>query len=530
MRAEGSIAGSTMTDRSSPFVRFVDRPSGAALVRVGLAAIAAVLHALCFPPFDLGWLGWAALVPLAFAVRGLRARHAAGAGWLYGLLSAHLVFFWIFRFEAFTVVHGLLLGGYLALYPALVAVALSRWAFTTRGLLLVPAATAAIEWARAHAGFLAVPWASFAQTQHADVPLLQLAAYGGEPLVGIVVVLANVAIAQVLVSRTRTTKIASGCALAAAVLAHVAGLARLEQAVEGREVTVAAVQPSILPNERDSEHADEHFGRLAKLTREARASGAELVVWPETAVGSIQNDLETKLAIRDVVQDIGAPIVFGSSEIEKLGKPAARASGGTERARSFNAAFVMEPGKPVPEPYLKVRLLPFAEYRPLDLPEWLAPRMFETERGARHLPLRTDAILVEPIICWENLFADEVRATASDEPSVIAHLVNDAWFGKTAQPELHNLVSAFRAAESGRPLVIASNTGPSWIIDARGRVVARTPSAFEPAFVTATVRAPAGQTPYRRWGDWTWIVPLLASLATMRVFERRRGSPIRSAA
>ena len=79
-------------------------------------------------------------------------------------------------------------------------------------------------------------------------------------------------------------------------------------------------------------------------------------------------------------------------------------------------------------------------------------------------------VLVEPLICWESLFAGEVHATASDEPSVIALLVNDAWFGPTSQPELHNLVSAFRAAEAGRPLVIASNTGPSWIIDAHDAV------------------------------------------------------------
>ena len=527
MRAEGSIAGSrATTGRLALLARVVERPSAAVGIRGGLAALAAVLHAQCFPPFDLGFIGWFALVPLALAVRGLRAPHAAVAGWLYGLAGAHLVFAWIFRFEAFTVAHGLLLGGYLALYPALVAVALSRWAFTTRGLLLVPAATAAIEWARAHAGVQAVPGGAFAQTQHADVPLLQLAAYGGEPLVGIVVVLVNVAIAQALVSRTRRTLTASGGALGLAVLAHLVGLARLAQTPSGgREITVAAVQPSILPNERDAGRAEEHFARLATLTREARASGAELVVWPETAVGNIDRDLETKLAIRDVVQDVGAPIVFGSSEIEKLG-----AHAGRERARSFNAAFVMEPGKPVTAPYLKVRLLPFAEYRPVDLPEWIAPRMFETEHGARHFALRTDAVLVEPIICWENLFADEVRASATDEPSVIAHLVNDAWIGNTAQPELHNLVSAFRAAESGRPLVIASNAGPSWIIDARGRVVARTPRAFEPAFVAATVLAPPGQTPYRRWGDWTWIVPLLASLGVLRLGVLRAVPPRRARA
>jgi apolipoprotein N-acyltransferase len=304
--------------------------------------------------------------------------------------------------------------------------------------------------------------------------------------------------------------------LALAALAHGGGLVRLRGAIEGKTLSVAAVQPAILPTERDADHAEEHFARLARLTHDAHAQaqahGVDLVVWPETAVGNLENDLETKLAVRDVVKDVGVPLVFGSSEIEMLDAPAA-----TRRSRSFNGAFVMEPGKPVAEPYRKVRLVPFAEYRPIDLPAWAAPRMFETERGARHFPLRTDAVVVEPLICWESLFAGEVHATVSDEPSVITLLVNDAWFGPTAQPELHNQVSAFRAAEAGRPLVIASNTGPSWIIDARGRVVARTPRAFEPAFITATVTAPSGQTPYRQWGDWTWILPMLAAIAALRL-------------
>lgn len=479
--------------------------------RIALAGLSAALFVLCFPPYDLGrWLGWLALVPLAFAVRGLSARYAGLLGWVFGLASTLAIFGFLFRFSAFRLVHALVLGGYLALFPALIAIALARWAFTPRGLLLVPVATAVIEWARGHAGFLAVPWASFAQTQHADVPLLQLAAYGGEPLVGIVVVAVNVALAQLVASRARETKIAAGSVLALAAFAHLGGQLRLRAEIAGTTLTVAAIQPAILPNERDEAHAEEQFGRLARLTHDVR--GADLVVWPETAVGNLEKDLETKLAIRDVVKDIEAPIVFGSSEIEKLtGAPR------TQRARSFNAAFVMEPKKPVAEPYYKVRLLPFAEYRPLDLPEWIAPQMFETERGARHVPLRTDAILVEPIICWESLFAGEVHAIAPEEPSVIALLVNDAWFGPTAQPELHNLVSAFRAAESGRPVVIASNTGPSWIIDARGRVIARTPRAFEPAFIRATVTAPSGLTPYRRWGDWMWLVPLIAGLVLLRL-------------
>jgi apolipoprotein N-acyltransferase len=188
-----------------------------------------------------------------------------------------------------------------------------------------------------------------------------------------------------------------------------------------------------------------------------------------------------------------------------------------------NAAFVMAPQAKVAEPYEKVRLLPFGEYRPIDLPEWLAPRVFDTKPGTRRVTMRAGDVTVEPVICWEKLFADDVRATASDAPSLIAHLVNDGWFGPTAQPKLHNLVSVLRAVESDRPVVVASNMGPSEIIDANGRVVARAPSSsfFAPAHVTATVHLPSGQTPYRRYGDWTWALPFGIVVLAIRRRPRR---------
>jgi apolipoprotein N-acyltransferase len=84
-------------------------------------------------------------------------------------------------------------------------------------------------------------------------------------------------------------------------------------------------------------------------------------------------------------------------------------------------------------------------------------------------------------------------------------------------------VSVLRAVESDRPVVVASNMGPSEIIDANGRVVARAPSSsfFAPAHVTATVHLPSGQTPYRRYGDWTWALPFGIVVLAIRRRPRR---------
>lgn len=490
--------------------------------RIGLALASAGALFLALPPVDLGALGWVALVPLHFAVRDLRPTRAALLGALFGVATSLATFAWIFRFEAFRLQHAIVLGGWLALFPAVLAVVWSRFARDPRALLFVPAAAAALDWVRGHAGFLAFPWATTAQTQHANLPLLQLASVGGEGLVTLVVVAVNVAIALV-VDRAPFRRPALGVIAIAAAL-HGAGAVTLTQPEHGRPVLIAAVQPAILPESRNAAHEEASFERLSALTREAAAEGAALVVWPETAVRDPERDLATKLQIRAVVEETATPVLFGASETEKLGSSSPKAD--APSARSFNSAYLMQPGRPVSEPYRKVRLLPFGEYQPLAgtiaWPSWLAPRMFDTEPGdaRRTLELVSEdgaesAIRIEPIICWENLFADDVRETATTTPSIITHLVNDAWFGPTAQPELHSLVSAFRAVENGRAVVVASNTGPSAIIDARGRVLARTHTPFAPAQVTATVHLEGGMTFYRRAGDLAWFLPAVVAVAAV---------------
>jgi apolipoprotein N-acyltransferase len=78
---------------------------------------------------------------------------------------------------------------------------------------------------------------------------------------------------------------------------------------------------------------------------------------------------------------------------------------------------------------------------------------------------------------------------------------NDGWFGRTAEPLQHNLPSVLRAVENRVPVVVASNTGPSKVVDAYGRVVARAPGLFEEDVVIGEVALGAGGTLYTRIGD-----------------------------
>ena len=63
-------------------------------------------------------------------------------------------------------------------------------------------------------------------------------------------------------------------------------------------------------------------------------------------------------------------------------------------------------------------------------------------------------------------------------------------------------MTAMRAAENGLPIVRAANTGVSALIDARGRVLSRSP-LFEEAVVAGEIEIPKERAPtfYARHGD-----------------------------
>jgi apolipoprotein N-acyltransferase len=70
-----------------------------------------------------------------------------------------------------------------------------------------------------------------------------------------------------------------------------------------------------------------------------------------------------------------------------------------------------------------------------------------------------------------------------------------------------------RAVENERDLVRAAITGISGIVDARGRILAKTP-ADERTFLSGTVHLRDETTPWTRWGFW---IPRAADVVAIAV-------------
>jgi apolipoprotein N-acyltransferase len=253
-----------------------------------------------------------------------------------------------------------------------------------------------------------------------------------------------------------------------------------------------------------------------------------LIVWPETAVRSagLESSFEWLQGLSDGAD---TTLLVGVSQFEKF--PSADAPDGTGfRARQMNLAVAFRPHAAEPDVYRKALLVPFAEYLPapgFPWPSWLVGKTFDVVPGEGpglfHL---ADGTPLAPLICWENLFSGFARRSAAGGARLLVQLTNDNWFGRTAAPLQHDAASVLRAVENGLPVVVSSNTGPSLVADAKGRIVARAPRLFEAAVVAAAVVPGRAETPFARggWGFGT-AAPVLAALAVLDGWRRRGDIP-----
>lgn len=473
------------------------------LVRCSLALLTATLWTWALPEQDAGWLGWVALVPLMIACHGIPPRMAATLGFVSGLGAAYGTLHWIFEVPGFKVQHSLLAASYLALYPACWSVGVSLMS-RRRGPLALPAAAlwVLLDYVRAHAGFLAFPWGTLAQTQHRNLPLLQVAALTGEYGVTFIVVLGSVAIGGIMLQRAWHTAMFAAIVVA---LAHFGGVFILHSDKPVPTIRIAAVQPNIQRGEQETgEGRAATFQRLEHLTRTAAGQHPSLIAWPETAIaGNLQADPLLAADIRTLAQEVGAPIVLGVSEVEKF---ASRDVSGTSRRRTFNSAYLVSPDELLPPPYRKRLLVPFGEYVPLEMivpwPVWMGGRGFDSEPGNEsRLFTLPDGTPFAVMICWESLFSDLSRESVQGGARLLVQLNNPVRFGHTAAAKQQNISSVFRAVENRTPVLLASNTGPSEVIDAYGRLVAWTETTFAEGMAAGEVKVGLGGTPYTQTGD-----------------------------
>ncbi len=170
--------------------------------------------------------------------------------------------------------------------------------------------------------------------------------------------------------------------------------------------------------------------------------------------------------------------------------------------------------------YDKHHLVPFGEFPPKGL-GWFSDFMQipfgDFQRGEPLQPVWDwGGQRISAHICYEDLFGEELAAqfTQPRPPTVLVNASNLAWFGDSVAMDQHLQIARWRAMEFGRPVLRATNTGATAVIDHFGMVTAQLPRLTRAA-LDAEVQGRSGLTPYAFWvghfGLWPlWAIVLVA--------------------
>ena len=520
----------------TPLARLVRWPGWLALA-AGAAA------ALAHPPFGFlpGLLGWGLLLALLDRTQGAHPiRSAFVIGWLAAFAYFLIGCWWVA--EAFLVdaqnqgwmapFAVTLLPAGLGLFWGLAGVAYRRLrpGPPLARVLVFAGLMSMAEWLRGHVltGF---PWNLPGETWAAGSAPSQGAALVGAYGMTWLTLAAAAALAAPLALRTGRRPWLVGAAGAVVVAAlYGYGAVRLS-----RPAPADPAAPLVRVVQADIPQAakyDEAFfrsivERYTRLTGRPPTAGPgtrrpDIVVWPEGAIPAAVNDyLAPGAWTAPLIADSLAP---GQSLILGAYRYEARPGGQTAY---YNTLVTLRRGPgdlKVTAVYDKHRLVPFGEYLPLE--SLLAPLGIKKlvhvgdgfTSGPEPRPVFPEAIPpLQPLICYEGLYPGFARRGAQlsgRRPRWIVNVSNDAWFGRTSGPWQHLNLSSYRAIEEGLPMVRATPTGVSAIIDAYGRSAPALRLGLGQAGVIDGRLPPAlPPTAFVRWGDIPFWGMVFVSLA-----------------
>jgi apolipoprotein N-acyltransferase len=478
---------------------------------LALAFLAGLGSALGFQPLGL-WpltiLAFAALLWLLETAPGMRS--ALARGWWFGMGQFVLGLNWIataFTYQAAMPawlgwVAVVLLALYLSVYPAAAAGLAWRWSgMRGRGwigarrrdlMLLLAAAWIVTEWLRATL-FTGFAWNPVGVIWVGVGGVASLSTIIGTYGLGALTILAG----GTLYLLARRHWHAAWLLPAFAALALAGGYGGTGRDDQPAPPRLRIVQPNIgQQNKWDPGYEAQNFRRLARLTGRP-GPAPRLILWPEAATPdylsidpSARRRLAALLGPRDLLLLGGVEPVYASDG---------------HGIAAYNSLYALTPQGLLIGRYDKAHLVPYGEYLPMRPLlsaigiSRLAPGDLDFRAGPGPRTLDLPGFGRAGVqICYEMIFSGEVVDPAH-RPDFIFNPSNDAWFGAWGPPQ-HLAQARLRAIEEGLPVIRATPTGISAVIDAQGHLLASLPWRNAGA-IDADLPPAAAPTWFARFGN-----------------------------
>lgn len=476
-----------------------------------LATLSAFLLLLPFPiagpvPWWRTMFAWVALVPLLVAVldgKSLEPRRyllrSALLAYLTGVLWYLGNCYWIYQTMFFyggisavasagiLLGYSLILGLYFACFGFLISLIAKSTQSILRPLIAAPFLWVALEFAASR--ITSVPWDQLGYTQVDNYLLSGMATVTGVYGLSFILVSASSLLVSALINHAASLRYRIAVLGAGVGLIAVLGVGRFfPPPAQSTQATAVLMQPNLNvkgDNAWDTEVYDANvadFSRLSKQTCGTYIAGLpgtnapaivspctnplakpDLIAWPEAPTAFHDIDPRFQEAMGRLATETGASVIAGNVGIET------KAAGYT----IYNSAAVFSPQGDYIGRYDKIHLVPFGEYVPfkdlLFFAGHLTRNVSDFGRGEYRKVFRTGGHRYGVFICYESIFADEIRHFAVNGAEVFVNISDDGWYGETSAPWQHLNMARMRAIENRRWILRDTNNGTTTIIDPYGR-------------------------------------------------------------
>lgn len=312
--------------------------------------------------------------------------------------------------------------------------------------------------------FTGVPWGRLSIGQVENSFVICSVAFFGSYFLSFAIVLVNALIAYAILHKRKLGYAAAASAFSVVLLLGI--IANLLTYTGGERVKAAAIQGNMASQEKwGSDGMKIAADIYTRITEDAVAEGAQIVVWPESVFPA---SVENKTAVRCVTSltsKYDIDLFYGTLVYED---------------ENYNAIVHASDGEiHLDNMYYKRHLVPFGEYVPYrDFIRVVFPMLdqvsmlnSDTSAGNDSCIFNTKYGKVGSLICFDTIYEDASLDAVRDGAELIVIGTNDSWFFDSAAVYMHNAQARIRACETGRYVVRSANTGVSSIINARGEII-----------------------------------------------------------